>query len=305
MGAVPNRLGLTVCFLLATVGGMGADAVVAVSSRVAPGYVRTRLSDGSFAPESYAFGEGGVLGGNARDAGLDRMSFMEIAQTVAPALARQKFNPTQDPRTTRLLIMVYWGATNVPDRATDLPAYDLLESANANLKSATSAPPPTAVQIGKLHAPRSGPDLVGDDLDQADAAQGAVAAENRNRDQQDFLTARLLGYDSWWNETTLGSTADPGYVARREVMLDELEDERYFVILLAYDWPSWFQHKHRELRWETRYSIRARGTQFGAELAAMTRRASQYFGRPSDGLVHAVPEGHVHLGEAKVVPDAP
>src|ERR1017187_2954027 len=50
----------------------GIEGVTAVASRVSKGYVRTRLPDGSFQPEEYAFGNGGRLDGPFRDASIDR-----------------------------------------------------------------------------------------------------------------------------------------------------------------------------------------------------------------------------------------
>jgi len=37
----------------------GVEGVTAVSAKVSKDYVRTKLPDGSFQPEAYAFGEGG------------------------------------------------------------------------------------------------------------------------------------------------------------------------------------------------------------------------------------------------------
>lgn len=41
-----------------------SNDITAVCGRTSSDYVRSRQADGSFAPESYAFGKGGVLGGS-------------------------------------------------------------------------------------------------------------------------------------------------------------------------------------------------------------------------------------------------
>jgi hypothetical protein len=71
----------------------------------------------------------------------------------------------------------------------------------------------------------------------------------------------------------------------REDIVDDVEENRYFVVLLAYDFQTLWKHKQRKLLWETRFSIRERGHDFGKELGAMAQFASRYFGKDSDGLI--------------------
>jgi hypothetical protein len=37
-----------------------------------------------------------------------------VAQTIAVPLASQNYVPAKDPKSTRLMIMVYWGTTIAP-----------------------------------------------------------------------------------------------------------------------------------------------------------------------------------------------
>ena len=77
---------------------------------------------------------------------------------------------------------------------------------------------------------------------------------------------------------------------------------RYFVVLIAYDYQLMRRQKKEIPLWVTRFSIPGRGNAFDQELAAMTRAASSYFGRPSNGLTHEnLPEGHVSLGELNIL----
>jgi hypothetical protein len=64
-----------------------AEEFEAVSGRVSSDYIRTKLPDGRFKPETYAFGKGGYWSGPLRDKTIDRMEFMDVAKVIAPPLA--------------------------------------------------------------------------------------------------------------------------------------------------------------------------------------------------------------------------
>ncbi len=76
----------------------------AVSSKVAKDYVRKRLPDGSFKPETYAFGKGDDWRGARVDPTIDKLDFMDVARALAKPLAEKRYLPTSDPNTTDELI---------------------------------------------------------------------------------------------------------------------------------------------------------------------------------------------------------
>ncbi len=82
-------------------------------------------------------------------------------------------------------------------------------------------------------------------------------------DLEDSKNASLLGYDGLWNSTANYQGTPLEY--RRQDMLNELEHDRYFVILMAYDFQAVWKQKHN-LLWETRFSVRQRGAEFDKEL---------------------------------------
>jgi len=66
---------------------------------------------------------------------------------------------------------------------------------------------------------------------------------------------------------------------RREDLVDDIEHNRYFVVLMAYDFQVlWKQRKHK-LLWETRFSIREQGNDFEKVLPAISRYASSISAR--------------------------
>jgi hypothetical protein len=285
-------------------------AAVAIASRASADYVRAQLPNGSFQPETFAFGKGGVLRGTERDPTIDALDFMDIARTVAVPLAGRSYFPSRDPKATKLLIMVYWGTTDAPEHATDSGASQNLAATSAAAMAASGAlqmarfrptdsmAPTQLIQTGPNYAIHSPAQI---ELDGAfSGAMAAVAAENRARDLLDARNASLLGYDTEL-DLAVAYKGTPLEFRRRDIV-DELEHRRYFVVLMAYDFQMMWRKKKAKLLWETRYSIREQGNDFSKRLAAMTQDAAGYFGRNTGGLIRkALPEGHVDIGEEKVL----
>jgi hypothetical protein len=253
----------------------GANDITAVSARASKDYIRPRQADGSFTPESYAFARGGAWNGSMKDASIDKLSFLDIAHTIALPLASQNYVPSKDPKETRLLIMVYWGTTSAPEHANESAEMQNLQMA----------------QTGSAEA--------------FTAAMAAVAAENRQREQDDLVNVKMLGYDSWW-EQTQGDHRGTAFELGRQDLISEIEENRYFVVLMAYDFQELWKHRKNRPLWETRFSIRQRHHQFDQDLSAMAQYASRYFGQDSNGLIRkAVPLGQVDIGEVKSLGDVP
>jgi hypothetical protein len=119
----------------------------------------------------------------------------------------------------------------------------------------------------------------------------------------------MLGYDSeGLIGTEFGQQGLEGtpLAHQRDDLISEIEANRYFVVLMAYDFQVlWKQKKHKEL-WETRFSIRQLRHDFGQELPSIAMFASQYFGQDTKGLVRKpVPIGHVNIGEATTIDYVP
>ena len=257
--------------------------LTAVYSRVSDDYVRPKFADGTFQPETYAFGRGGHWSGGMRDASIDNMGFTAIARIIAGPLAAQNYLPAKDPKTTRLLIMVYWGTTTGTGDASHSVAYQNLAGSQT---------------------PKLNPKVTETGQEISDIALDMALMENRLRDRADLQNARLLGYDS---EGLIGTEYGRGLEltalrGRQRDLIDEIEDNRYFVVLMAYDFQMMWKEKKHKLLWETRFSIRQRHHDFDQQLEPMAEFASQYFGLDSHGLIHhPVPEGHVTVGEPKVL----
>ena len=261
-------------------------AITAVASRASPDYVRARRADGSYQPEAYAFGPGGFWGG-MHDDSIDKLKFIDVARTVAGPLAAQNYLPTKDPNETKLLIMVYWGLTTVPPPVSTSPAFANVQIAQTNLQMALQERPPIPAVILAAR-------------DQLAFAQEALQSENRQRDRTDFQNAGMLGYDDALE--TAGRFEQTPFQYLRDELIEELEGNRYFVVLMAYDFQLLWRQKKHKLLWETRFSIRQIHNDFDKQLEAMAENASQYFGQDTKGLIRKpLPEGNVKVGELKVL----
>ncbi len=277
------------------------DGVTAVSSKASKGYVRTKLADGSYQPEFYSFGKGGNWGGEIKDATIDKLSFTEVAHAIAPPLATQKYLPARDPNQAKLLIMVYWGTTAVPGPTSDSTALEQFSGAQGNLAKYIKLPPSGASGSGVL-AGGSSTAAANAAADQWSAALTLLNIENRQDDRISNSNAALLGYDS----PGLIGTEKGSYVRGTAFGLDrddlyaEIRENRYFVILMAYDFQQMWKLKKHALLWETRFSINERHNQFDKALPVMAQYASRYFGQDSNGLLRSrIPDGRVDVGELK------
>jgi len=270
-----------------------ADEFEAISSRVSPNYSREKLPDGSFKTEEYSFGEGGCWTGPLDDKSIDKMNFADVARIIAPTLSAKNYIGARDPKATKLLIMVYWGTTHAPEHAADSMAYQNLEMANSEMNREM----PTADQKDKFGRMKN---LEGNPaFDAVTVAIAAVQAENRMRDHTDRLNAMMLGYDSWWVATFNAPNGTPLEIRKRD-LINELEGDRYFVVLMAYDFQLLWKEKKHSLLWETRFSISEHTNRFDEQLSRMALEASKYYGRESGGLIHSsLPNAQVDIGDVR------
>jgi hypothetical protein len=300
----------------ASVRGADEPEAVAVMSATYPPYARAVLPDGSVKPQTYAFGEGGNWNGSALDSTPEDVNFLSIARLLGPELAKQGYVPVQgqDPKRADLLIMVYWGTTSGKGTPASSSEYQIGRQymTQADLMEGQALPTTDMKDgmNGATQSPWSQINAKGDGVMQNKWGNGAAAGAraqgllmisiaNRRRDRQAAQNAGLLGYYpelqrvALYRYTPFGTWND---------VADEIEESRYFVVLLAYDFQSLWRAKQKKLLWQTRLSIRAHHSDFRKQLAGMLRTASPFFGRDSGRLVHEpMPAMSVQLGEMKVV----
>lgn len=259
-------------------GHLGGAALTAVFSSASKDYARRRNSDGTFQPETYLFGRGGNLGGPRVDETMDKLSMDDVSQVIAGALAAQNYVPSDDPAKTNLLIVVFWGVTLTPSDVMPngtRPSDTLTERAGG---SSTTA-------VGRTNSAAADSLARKDLLENADIFARGESSVGAHIDEQN---ARILGYPL---TTTL---------------MDEVEIDRYYVVLLAYDYQAARRFGVHKLLWETRFSISEPGNDFEKAFPMMASIAAKYFGQESHGLVHHdLGEGRVEVGEPKSLGPVP
>jgi hypothetical protein len=265
--------------------GAQAVGVTAVCSRVSNDYRRATLPDGSFQPEEYAFGDGGLYPGTFKDDSIDQVNFLEVARMLAVALRAQNYVPAKTMDSERLLIMVHWGTTDVSGASfySDGNLNYRTVHDQAGARPGASARATAAARLSDLQ----------------------IAGYNLERDHVDYMNSKLLGYDS---EDLIGTFygATVGHLGilgnHRDDLIDEIEENRYFVVLVAYDFQLFRKSRQKKVVWESRFSINEPNNEFSRALPIMAKDASRYFGRDSHGLLRKpVPEGQVELGRPETL----
>ena len=182
--------------------------------------------------------------------------------------------------------MVYWGTTAVPIPYDEDPLYHNYQTALSEFRA-----------LMDEHQEAAADAVLSSGLTQLSLA-------NQIRDRIDFKNAGMLGYDFDGNGligTDYGNNLrhSPLGVERND-QVGEIEENRYFVVLMAYDFQLLWKEKKHKLLWETRFSIREANHQFDRDLPAMAQYASRYFGEDTHGVVrNRVPLGHVDIGDVK------
>ena len=273
-------------FLVALLAGgvlSAREDPVAVASTASVAYVREKGPDGKPKPETYLFFQGRFFGGTARDPDLEHAQFTGITRTLAESMVRQNYFPSRNPKQADLLIVVHWGTTTVEEDPNQQSDLEHLNGAIADEQAGAPSMDHAAINL----------ELAIQDL-KSNSAQNSVA-----------FNARLLGFQRELVKDQNELTARPSGMSDDELELQHLlGEERYFVILMAYDFPTMKQGVKPLLLWSTRFSIRSPGNSFTRSLPAMSRAAADYFGKALDQPVIGVPptpEGKVEIGPQRVI----
>ncbi len=302
MSPPPSRLVLAAgALLLLPAIPLAADGagVVAVYAAASPAYTRTPLPGGGFKPETYAFGEGGRWGGSLKDFSIDRLRFLDVARLLAPSLAARQYVPADPkaPDRTDLLLMVYWGTTSGTNDTATSPEYQIAQSLMGP-GSASPLPPSNRSFLAGSGERQQRSVLEGGRDSALAQADLMIAMANRRRDRTNAENAMVLGYLPDLRRTDGYQGTALGFI--RGDIVDDVEESRYFVVLLAYDFQLLWKQKQRKLLWEARFSLPERRNEFDKALLVMAQQASRFFGEDSHGLVRRrLPDVNVIIGNPK------
>jgi hypothetical protein len=275
--------------------------VTAVFSHTYNGYQRTRAADGSFQREYFALANGSFMPGVAADASIDKVRFPQIAGLTAQFLALRNYRLAADAKQAQFLLVITWGKTIPLNEGVYRTNLDSFASAMNNAISPYSfggqAP---AGRFGAMTATTAAAQSFAES-DAKEEAVAQLAMFNDMRRKADEYNAQLLGYVDEINRRE-GPARFAGGGTGFDDLTDDLENERYFFVISAYDFPTAVKTGQRKLLWATRVSVQAQGNKFNEAAAYMLAKASKYFGQDSGRLVRQFDrEGKVTLGELQVV----
>ena len=230
--------------------------------------------------QTYHFIEGHRFGGAKADASLDRVSFMDVAESVAESLRRNRYFPSAHKDGGDLLIMISWGTTIVEpdwDELTGVVDYGNDDVQDQTFEGETDEAlevnaDPIALQYDQITA--------------GDAATGNYS---------EGLSTRLLGLNKGLRKSV--------HPWDREKVRNLLEEERYFIVLNAFDLPHMRATGELKQVWTSRYSTRNIGTGFDIALAALNQAAAPTFGRNLPDLESSRVDTNVYaeIGELEVI----
>ena len=226
--------------------------------------------------QTYHVLEGKYFGGNTDDKSMDGVTFTDIAQNMAANLRRQKFFTETDPEKGDLLIMVHYGVTDYEADYMELMGIDSLDDLGFGSESDS------------------------EELDEFEAADAFLAdfagmqAFIEGSEMSLLFKSKLLGMEEMFDDRA----SDQDVYEFR----DMVSEERYFIILIAFDLPAYRKGEKKAL-WTTRYSIRAIGQPFDVAIGELNYVAGNFFGKNLKGLNsrRATDDSEVKIGEIEVL----
>jgi hypothetical protein len=293
--------------------GDNESVVTAVFSRSFNNYARPARADGSDQPLTYVVAKGGAEPGMYADKSMDDVKFAGIVRVLGKYLAKQSYYPAKDAKKADLMLVVHWGKT-VP--FSDGLNRSLIDQGlqgftlSQQLKMGTLGQSRTFAGSGS-GVPQSAATTTTAQANDAGIAEAATSEMVQGlmeirfaqdaRIEADRRNANLLGYTAELiyrdNPSLYGGTG----TAYRD-LIEDIESERYYVSVTAYDFQEALQHKNKKGLWRTVASIDAHGNRFDERLAQMLERASRHFGRDTGRLIRQFEyTPRINLGELKTL----
>jgi hypothetical protein len=270
--------------------------------------VRVKQPDGSFKPETYVVGNGGYAGGTQPIEAGDDVSFPAIVRLTAAHLASKNYLPAKDGKTADLMLVISWGKTIPFNDAPERASTDAVFASMNNLRAANSHVKEVEGQ-GQLQRTADGIQSVSRSLRDAnaDALEGMlyeIQMLDNFRTKANERNARLLGYAK---EIMDGDNPSrfAGNGTNYDDLISDVENERYYVIITAYDYKVATQLRKSRVLWTTRISVQARGNRFRDSLATMLANAAGRFGENSGRLIRQYHQERINLGELKFLETVP
>jgi hypothetical protein len=246
-----------------------SEKLVTVHSVVDPSYVAARTATEPPRTDTYAMAAGNMLQRSPYNAGLEKVDFHAMAKTLAADLKAAHFEPATSVGTADLVIVVHWGIAGPEEKWSEQALYDpdALRQAQDAVTEARAKEQADTTGLSRA-------------LGVAAAAEANFRAEINvaasvvgGNEMQAASHAALLGF----TEVLRIDDAAPAPTATGDTLRSMLEEDRYFVILVAYDAKALRAGRKRQI-WTTQMSISAAGLNFPAALDRMSGVAASQYG---------------------------
>lgn len=278
------RCVLTLLSVVASAPFLRADNIVANFSTATKEYVATHNSATVPTRQSYVLLQGRYFPGRIRDRGLEKTSFTTIARVVSHALQKKNTSPTFFPAKTLpsadLLVVVHWGVTIGRDRNFDLEDREYQKMHQLNLHAANH-------EISKFLAEpdevKESPHIIentlehpynpaiGHQMDSDNLAKTSTAINEATRGRD---VAALLGFTADLRRDQHAPIASE----HTRSLYGLLEEDRYFLLIYAYDLRSLRERGQLVVNWTTRLSIRSAGVNFATAINRLGEAGAATFG---------------------------
>jgi hypothetical protein len=230
--------------------------------------------------------------GTTRDSSMEKVGYPEVAGVLARYLARQQYYLAEKAKDADLLIAVYWGTT--------IPFHDAnYDKAVDGLANALDGAAPARSLGERMNNPAPAQSLAPpDNTGNMEFALARMEMENRQRDSRNKHNAEILGYiESINDRRDMLPWADVGDVER--ALVADVEEERYYIVVRAYDFKALQRDGKQVVRWTTRISIGTRGTGFDERMAQMVAAAAGAFGQEQGLRRRFYGDPRVELGDVE------
>ncbi len=237
-------------------------------------YSERQKQQGPDAVETYSFYKGQFFQGSVKDRSLERVEFQNVIDQLTDDMRKQNYLPATDTESGDLLIVVHYGVTSVDEDWEDLMGITTIESDETGMS-----------EDGDFEFDNT--------MDQTDAWEYDTLRSQKGKTSH----SNLLGVDRALRDNSLSND-------ERHTLHEILEEERYFIVLMAYDWQKIRQDKELKLLWSTRFSMRSPGTNFEEAYYSLSRAAAPYFGTHLDKLTKELTHkgaGKGTVGELEII----
>lgn len=237
-------------------------ARVFIDSEASSSYKEHKESENGATYETYVFIKGNFYGGDISDKSLRNVTFEELVGTIGDSMKQRNFYPSASADQGDLLVVVHYGLMSVPQDLGDLFQLDMDDP------------------YGEQPFDEDGEEGDEEQIDEDPLINDTYFNDLKrlselSHNNQAGMSNIKLGIGRALNRRNITVTEEFD-------LRTELEAERYFIILMAYDYKKLRSKKKQELLWTTRFSVPSQGTNFEDAYPALARAASSYYGSSLD-----------------------